>query len=221
VNLPTVFSANSLMQGRAQALFRVLRDFRGKRSFLLSQPQLVRLRAEFRDHLGASKLSRHISIVGIVLWSALVVGAGASQTATASTAHEIDRDIWSVFVATVAADDIVGMGRAYFPDAVLVSPKGTRPIKDTLEGWGRDMVAAKARGDKATVAFRFSRRQDDGTTAFEAGIFKYTVIAKSGASTPKFYPFEELLVKTNGKWRVPMERQFAEVTQDAWDQLPK
>ena len=149
------------------------------------------------------------------------MSAGASQTPAASSAHEIDRDIWSVFVATVAADDIVGMGRAYFPDAVLVSPKGTRPIKETLAGWGRDMVAAKARGDKATVEFRFSRRQDDGTTAFEAGIFKYTVIAKSGVSTPKFYPFEELLVKTNGKWRVLMERQFAEVTQEAWDKLPR
>ena len=33
--------------------------------------------------------------------------------------------------------------------------------------------------------------------------------------------FEQLLVKTNGKWRVLMERQFAEVTQDAWDKLPK
>jgi hypothetical protein len=149
------------------------------------------------------------------------LSASPSQSATVSSAHEIDRDIWSVFVATVAADDIVGMGRAYFPDAVLVSQKVTRPIKDTLEGWGRDMVAAKARGDRATVEFRFSRRQDDNTTAFEAGVFKYTVIAKSGATTPKFYPFEELLVKTNGKWRVLMERQFAEVTKEAWDKLPK
>ena len=159
-------------------------------------------------------------MMAIVLWS-VVVSDSASQTATASSAREIDRDVWSVFVATVAADDIAGMGRAYFPDAVLVLPKGTRPIKETLEGWGRDMVAARARGDKATVEFRFSRRQDDSTTAFEAGIFKYTVIAKSGASTSKFYPFEELLVKTNGKWRVLMERQFDLVTQDAWDKLAK
>ena len=151
----------------------------------------------------------------------VVVLSGALQTATTSSAREIDRDIWSVFVATVAADDIVGMGRAYFPDAVLVSPKGTRPIKDTLEGWGRDMVAARARGDKATVAFRFSRRQDDSATAFEAGIFKYTVIARSGASTPRFCPFEELLVKTNGRWLVLMERQFAVVSQDEWDKLPE
>jgi ketosteroid isomerase-like protein len=158
-------------------------------------------------------------MIAIVLWS-VVVSDSASQTVTAP-AHEIDRDVWSVFVATVAADDIVGMGRAYFPDAVLVSPQGTRPIKETLEGWGRDMVAARARGDKATVEFRFSRRQDDSTTAFEAGIFKYTVIAKSGASTSKFCPFEELLVKTNGKWRVLMERQFDVVAQDAWDKLAK
>lgn len=168
------------------------------------------------------QLPRHIATILIALWSVVVVRAGAPQTATAtSSAHEIDRDIWSVFVATVAADDIVGMGRAYFPDAVLVTPKETRTIKETLERWGRDMVAAKARGDRATVAFRFSRRQDDSTTAFEAGIFKYTVIAKSGASAPKFYPFEELLVKTNGKWRVLMERQFAEVTQEVWDKLPQ
>jgi ketosteroid isomerase-like protein len=163
---------------------------------------------------------RHIATIAIALWSVVVMNA-AAQTANASAAREVDRDVWSVFVATVAADDIAGMGRAYFPEAVLVSPKATRPIKETLEGWGRDMVAAKARGDKATVAFRFSRRQDDSMTAFETGIFKYTIIAKSGASTPKFYPFEELLVKTNGKWRVLMERQFAEVTQDAWDKLPQ
>jgi len=166
------------------------------------------------------ELPKHIALIAIVLWSVLV-SDGASQTATASTADEIDHDIWSVFVATVAVDDIVGMGRAYFPDAVLVSPKGTRPIKETLDGWGRDMVAARARGDKATVEFRFSRRQDDSTTAFEAGIFKYTVIARSGASTSKFYPFEELLLKTDGKWRVLMERQFDVVTQEAWDKLAK
>ena len=165
-------------------------------------------------------MPKRIALIAIVLWS-VVASDSASQTATASSAREIDRDIWSVFVATVAADDIAGMGRAYFPDAVLVSPKGTRPIKETLAGWGRDMVAARARGDKATVEFRFSRRQDDSTTAFEAGIFKYTVIAKSGASTPRFTPFEQLLVKTNGTWRVLMERQFEPVTQEAWDKLAK
>lgn len=164
-------------------------------------------------------MPKRIATIAIVLCSILAMPAGASQTTRVSS--EIDRAIWSVFTATVAAEDIVGMGRLYSPDAVLVTPKGTTPIKETLERWGRDMVAAKARGDRATVEFRFSLRQDDSTTAFEAGLFKYTVITKSGVSTPQFVPFEALLVKTNGAWRVLMERQLAPVTQAEWDKLPK
>ena len=193
-------------------------------------------------------MARHIATVAIALWSAVVLGASSGHirpaldverdretwgvrpnpdqgttaaTAIAPSSRDIDTDVWSVFVATVAADDIVRMGDVYLPNAVLVGPGGTKPIKEALEGWGRDMVAAKAKGNRATVEFRFVRRQDDATTAFETGMFKYTVIEKSGASNSKVYPFEQLMVKTNGKWRVLMERQFAEVTQDAWDKLPK
>jgi hypothetical protein len=165
-------------------------------------------------------LPPHFALLPTVIWFAVVLGQGTTApTAIGTSSHEIDLEVWSVFVATVAADDIVGMGNVYFPNAVMVRPRGTQPIKETLEGWGRDMVAAKARGSRATVEFRFSRRQDDATTAFDAGIFKYSVIEKSGASVSKFYPFEELLARTDGKWRVLMERQFAEVTRAEWDKL--
>lgn len=163
-------------------------------------------------------MSKQIVTMTVVMCSVLAIGAGASQT-TSST-REIDRTVWSVISTTVVEHDIAGMGRLYAPDAVLVTPKGTSPIKDALDRWGRDMVAMKARGDKATVEFRFSRRQDDSTTAFEVGMFKYTVTAK-GVSTPNIHPFEALLVKTNGQWRIVMERQFDAVTQAEWDKLPK
>ena len=166
-----------------------------------------------------------VALVVVVAHSAFKASIAAQTakpaTANAQSTQDIDRDVWSVFSATVATDDIVRMGEAYFPNAVLVTPNGTSPIKDALDRWGRDMVAAKAKGNRATVEFRFSRRQDDASTAFEAGIFKYTVIDKSGTTTPKFYPFEALLGKANGKWRVLMERQFAEVTQAEWDKLAK
>jgi ketosteroid isomerase-like protein len=165
-------------------------------------------------------MQRSISTIALTLWSAAVISAGGLQTPVSST-QEIDREIWSVLSATVASDDIAGMGRVYFPDAVLVSPKETRSIKETLDRWGRDMVAAKAKGNRATVEFRFSRRQDDAITAFETGLFKYTVIEQSGATRSNYYPFEMLLAKSGGKWRVLMERQFAEVTQGEWDKLPK
>ena len=161
-------------------------------------------------------------VVALVASNAhLVAQAAKPSTANTQSSQDIDRDVWSVFVATVATDDIIRMGEAYFPNAVVVTPSGTSPIKDTLDRWGKDMVAAKAKGNKAAVEFRFSRRQDDATTAFEMGIFKYTVIEKSGTRTSKFYPFEALLGKANGKWRVLMERQFAEVTQAEWDKLAR
>lgn len=153
--------------------------------------------------------------------AALVLASALPQAAQSSSTKEIDRDVWSVFVATVSNDDIVRMGQAYFPNAVLVNPRETTPISAALDRWGKDMVANKAKGIRATVEFRFSNRQDGATTAFEAGIFKYTVIDKSGAAKPSYYPFEALLGKSNGKWLVMMERQFAAVTQAEWDKLPK
>ena len=163
-------------------------------------------------------MPKQIATIAVAVCSIMAFRAGASQTA--SSTRDIDRNVWSVISTTVVEHDIAGMGRLYAIDAVLVTPKGTSPIKDALDRWGRDMVAMKARGDKATVEFRFSRRQDDSTTAFEVGMFKYTVTSK-GVSTPNIHPFEALLVKTNGQWRIVMERQFDAVTQAEWDKLPK
>ena len=166
-------------------------------------------------------MSKLTTTIAMVLSSVLVLSAAASQAPSAAQSLEIDRQVWSPIAATVAADDIVGMGRLYFPEAVVVTPKGTTPIKGMLEKWGKDMVAAKARGDRATVEFRFSLRQDDSTTAFEAGMFKYTVITKAGTNTPQYIPFEALLGKSSGSWRVLMERQLPAVTQAEWDKLKK
>ena len=163
-----------------------------------------------------------IAIPGILFLGAVSLSAQASSNTppTAQISAEIDREVWAVLVKTVATDDIAGMGAVYIPDAVLVNARQTSPIKETLAGWGRDMVAAKAKGNRAEVEFRFSRRTDNPSTAFESGMFRYTVIEKSGAKTSKIYPFEQLLAKVNGKWRILMERQFAEVAEAEWEKLP-
>lgn len=165
---------------------------------------------------------KRITRITAALCLLAATSAGASQApAASSSTAELDREIWSVLVATVANDDIAGMGAVYFPTAVLVSPIGTTPIKETLVRWGRDMAAAKAKGNRASVEFRFTQRLDNVTTAFDAGLFKYTVIEKSGATSSKYYPFEILLAKTDGKWLILMERQFAEVPHAAWEKLAK
>lgn len=171
-------------------------------------------------------MKRHLALFVVLIGCAIVLPCASilnaqqpRAAATASSSPEIDRDVWSVIIDTVLKNDIVRMGSTYSADAVIVMPTGTQPITSALDRWGKDMVANRAKGTHATVAFRFSQRLDGATTAFESGIFNYTTIDRDGKSTPGYYPFEQLLVKIDGRWRIAMERQFAAVTKAAWDKL--
>jgi ketosteroid isomerase-like protein len=128
--------------------------------------------------------------------------------------------VWAPVAASVKNDDIAAMGRVYHPDAILVMRSGTRRISDALAGWGKDMVANKAKGISATVEFRFSQRQDDAETAFETGMFNYATKDKAGVSSPRYIRMEALLVKVGGKWKLVMERQLEAVDEAAWNALP-
>ena len=142
-----------------------------------------------------------------------------SVFADGTTADDIDRDVWSVVSKTVVEADIEGMAATYHPDAVFVAGTGTVSIVEQLAKWGRDMEEEKVAGTSATVSFRFTNRQDDDVTAFETGMFKYTVTAPSGEETSYRVPFEALLVKQDGKWLILMERQLGSADEAAWAAL--
>ncbi len=166
--------------------------------------------------------SRSLSFVAASLLLASTVRAQTPKTPSKpgkpGTSLEIDATLWSPIAASVANADIVAMGRTYHPGAVLVSDKGTMPIARALDGWGKDMIAAKKTGQKATVEFKFSKRQDDATTAFEQGMFKY-VTTVDGKSTASYRHLEALLVKVGTKWKTLMERQLDAGTEAEWNAI--
>ena len=155
---------------------------------------------------------------------ALAIGLSVTTTPLAGQARSasaaIDADVWAPVSASVVNKDIAAMGRVYHPDAALVSSNGTQTLRSALAGWGRGMADDKAKGIRATVEFRFSKRQDDADTAFETGVFKYTTIDKAGKATPSYRQLECLLVKHQGKWVILMERQLDAVTETVWNSLP-
>jgi uncharacterized protein (TIGR02246 family) len=157
------------------------------------------------------------TLVQLALAGSLIAG-GVTYSPTSA---QIDADVWGAVAASVTNNDIAAMARVYHPDAVLVTSSGTRPISSALAGWGKDMVANKAQGIRASVEFRFTTRQDDSTTAFETGAFKYTVTDKAGVTKPAYRRLETLLVKRQGKWRIVMERQLDAVTEAAWNAMPQ
>jgi hypothetical protein len=111
------------------------------------------------------------------------------------------------------------MAATYHPDGVFVYGQGTVSIAKQLSKWGEEMAKMKLEGARASVSFRFERRQDDAETAFEVGLFKYSEIDKSGAENAVYVPFEVLLVRKNADWLILMERQLAATDEAAWKAL--
>lgn len=142
-----------------------------------------------------------------------------SAQAADSSRGAIDAQVWSVVTSTVEQHDIDGMAATYHPDAVVVTPQATMPIAQALAGWGKGMETMKGNGSRATVAFRFSKRQDGAGTAFEAGMFNYAVTDSAGATTHYIIPFEALLVRKEGRWLILMERQLPPADEAAWNAM--
>lgn len=151
----------------------------------------------------------------------VVCAAPLSAQGAASSSGAIDAQVWAAISTTVLEHDIAGMAATYHPDAVLVTTQGTMPIAQALAGWGQSMEAMKRDGSRASVAFRFSLRQDGAETAFESGMFNYAVTDSAGVTTRYIVPFEALLVRRDARWLVVMERQLAAVDESAWNAMPQ
>ncbi|MGE0440007.1 MAG: nuclear transport factor 2 family protein [Gemmatimonadales bacterium] len=163
-------------------------------------------------------MTRSLIAAGVCVAALFACSPAGAQT---STSAEIDAQVWTAIRGSVDHADIEAMGRAYHPNAVLVSRGGTGPISAALERWGRDMATAKRDGVRASVELRFDLRQDDGTTAFEAGAFRYATTDRSGKSVVGYTRMEALLVKTAGRWVILMERQLDPITEADWNRLPR
>lgn len=121
---------------------------------------------------------------------------------------------------TVAEVDFDAMAAAYHADAVLVNAKATTSVRDVMPLWKAAGEKLQSEGRQASVAFRFSSRQQDSTSAFESGIFRYATIGKDGVEKVAFVHFENLAVFRDGRWLTLMERQLAATDLSAWNTLP-
>ena len=131
---------------------------------------------------------------------------------------------WNTLAKTVADGDFEGYRDGYHKDAVIVFASGKNktsvPLKKALAGWKQGFIDTKNGKNRSQVAFRFSQRIGDATTAHETGIFLYATSDADGKNK-KEYPthFEMLLVKKHGKWIGVMEYQKSNATLKEWNAL--
>ncbi len=164
----------------------------------------------------SSRILPLVAAATLVAWATPL-----SAQSTESSSGAIDAQVWTAISTTVLEHDIAGMAATYHPDAVLVTSQGTMPIARALAGWGQSMEAMKRDGSRASVAFRFSRRQDGAETAFESGMFNYAATDSAGSTTRYIVPFEALLVRQDDRWLILMERQLAPADESAWNAMPR
>ena len=138
-----------------------------------------------RAPLSPSASFLRLAAAALVAWAAPL-----SAQSTEASSGAIDAQVWTAIATSVLENDIAGMAATYHTDAVLVTTRGTTPIARALAGWGQSMETMKRNGSRASVAFRFSLRQDGAETAFESGMFNYAVIDSAGATTRFIIPFE-------------------------------
>ncbi|MCH1502424.1 MAG: hypothetical protein L7V86_02470 [Verrucomicrobiales bacterium] len=132
--------------------------------------------------------------------------------------------LWAEVSRSVMEGDFAGYSATCHPDGVLVSGSKAQsyPLSKALAGWKQGFEDTKAGKMKASVAFRFSQRFGDATTAHETGIFLYTSEPTGGEANKAYIDFEALLLKDGeGEWKVMMEYQKSAVNEEAWEALAK
>jgi hypothetical protein len=156
-----------------------------------------------------------IFLFGIILTGSFAFNLSAEEKIEAFSTDSLYEEL----IRTVVENDFDGMAATYHKDAVLVSPKSTALISNVIPRWRADGEKLKASGGRATLSFRFKRRQVDETTAFEQGIFRYGTMDAEGKESIAFVHFEDLNLLIIGKWHTIMERQMGAATADEWNAL--
>ncbi len=136
---------------------------------------------------------------------------------------ELDH-FWTELSRTVKEGDFESYKATYHGDAVIVfttrENKASMSITKALINWKQDFIDTKAGKTENSVAFRFSQRVGDETTAHETGIFVFQSNDGSAKANPKqFIRFEALLVKRDSVWLMVMEYQKSRATEEEWELL--
>ncbi|MFV1885267.1 MAG: hypothetical protein ACMZ7B_12320 [Balneola sp.] len=139
-----------------------------------------------------------------------------------SPTEEIDA-FWVKMSKTVEEGDYEGYASLYHEDAILVSgfSNNSYPIANALAGWKQGFDDTKAGEMKAGVEFRFDKRLHGETTVHDSGIFRYW--SQNEGEEPQVFiaKFEGLLVKKSDGWKMMMEYQISQATEEEWEALNK
>jgi len=140
-----------------------------------------------------------------------------------SLQQQINQQVWKPFIQSFNNLDTKGFMSVH-------SKEMTRVIQDgnTLYGYDRyyreteqgNQSTIKA-NRKRTIELRFTRRIASYNKAFEVGYYKFTSVQPDGTSRNGYGKFHVLLRRENGTWKILMDADASEKTDEATFQSAK
>jgi hypothetical protein len=152
--------------------------------------------------------------------SSILFTPTVSAESEAARLVELDA-FWAEVSHSVEKGNFAAYSATCDPEAVLVSgtKKVSYPLSKALVRWKKEFDDTKSGKRESSVAFRFSQRLGDESTAHETGIFLYSFKQGDGEVQNEYVHLEALLVKKEGKWKTVMEYQKAPATEEEWKAL--
>jgi len=154
------------------------------------------------------------------LYVLLTLTLPASAAADTTRLAKLD-EYWATVSKAVRIGDFALYESTCHPEGVLVSGirKECYPLSRALARWKKEFDDTAAGIRTSDVAFRFSQRWGDATTAYETGMFLYTATLADGTQIKEFIHLEAMLLLVDGRWLVMMEYQKAVGTEAEWQAL--
>ncbi len=134
--------------------------------------------------------------------------------------YETD-ELYRALVKSVDINDFTLMAAQYHKDAVVVSPKKSELLSESIKRWKMDGEKLYANGGKAVLRMRFKERVINKKSAYETGIYHYQTIDKNNKVVDYYSHFADLNVKIDNQWQVIMERNVKRATSEEFNNLPQ
>jgi hypothetical protein len=169
-------------------------------------------------HLHLSYMKAKIAISWMLV---LVMNSAISQSD--SLQQQINEQVWKPFIASFNSMDTEKFMSVH-------SKQMTRVIQDSKQIYGYDKYfhenqqgdeRSKQANRKRSIELRFIQRIAGDGKAFEVGYFKTTNFLPDGKSRSGYGKFHVLLQKENGVWKILMDTDASENTNETVFQTGK
>ena len=148
---------------------------------------------------------------------AILLAHGHAYSQADSLQQHINQQVWKPFIQSFNNLDTKGFMAVH-------SREMTRVIQDgnTIYGYDRYYKETEAGNEstrksnrKRTLELRFTQRIAANDRAFEVGYYKFTSIQPDGTTRNGYGKFHVLLRKENGTWKIFMDADASEKTDEA------